>query len=58
MKKIKTLLILTSFISLFLFQKTKANGPEVIDVFEYLEKNKKKINYEELIPKEEICVAV
>ena len=55
MKKIKTLLILTSFISLFLFQKTKANGPEVIDVFEYLEKNKKKINYEELIPKEEIC---
>lgn len=54
MKKIKLLLILTSFFSLFLFEKIDAKGPKnVSNIFEYLDYKKEKFEYLELIPKTE-----
>ncbi len=51
MKKIKALIILASFFSLFLFQKTCAIGPEkTTDIFDYLDNKKEKFKYNEIIP--------
>ncbi len=54
MKKIKILLILASFFSLFLFEKINAIGPKTVsNIFEYLDYKKEKFKYSQLIPKVE-----
>ncbi len=50
MKKIKALIILASFFSLFLFQKTNAIGPKnATDIFDYLDNKKENFKYNEII---------